>query len=136
NTNYNLGFGLNWNVNANQALTLDVDQSKQVYDNEPLADGSFPLGTVDSIDTIWRVRGGNVQPRAGYAKDQEFTRDQIAVAHEGKWSFGNSWVSLQRIETNNDGRTLPFSVAERQLLQQMYDGTGAYTGLTVDERKA
>lgn len=121
NTNYNLGFGLNWNVNANQALTLDVDQSKQVYDNEPLADGSFPLGTVDSIATIWRASGGRVMPRVGYAKDQEFTRDQIAVAHEGKWSFGNSWVSLQRIETNNDGRTLPFSVAERNQLQALWD---------------
>lgn len=135
NTNTNLGFGVNWKPATNQTLTFDIDQSKQTYDNKPLADGSFPLGTVDSIDTLWRARGGQVQPRVGYAKDQEFTRDQWAIAHEGEWSFGSSWVSLQHISTANEGRTVPFSVSERELLQQMYDGTGAYAGLTVDERK-
>src|SRR5690606_24722606 len=134
NTNHNLGFGLNWNVASNQTLSLDVDQSKQVYDNEPLADGSFPLGTVDSIDTIWQAdKDGNVTPQAGYAQDQEFTRNQWAIAHDGEWSFGNSWVSLQRIETSNDGRTLPFSVAERQQLQALWD---AVTGTKAADKLA
>ena len=136
NTNHNVGVGLNWKVAENQSLTFDYDTSKQVYDNEPLEDGSFPLGTVDSIDTLWQARGGVVNPRAGYAQDQEFTRDQWAIAHEGSWSFGKSLVSLQNIETNNNGRTVPLSVSERQLLQEMYDGTGDYAGLSEDERRA
>src|SRR5690606_23132409 len=32
--------------------------------------------------------------------------------------------------------TLPFTVAERELLQQIYDAAGPYAGLSVDERKA
>ncbi len=136
NTNKSIGIGFNWNVADNQSLTFDYDTSKQVYDNEPLADGSFPLGTVDSIDTIWQDRGGVVSPRSGYAQDQEFTRDQWAISHEGEWSFGNSLVSLQNIETNNNGRTIPLSVSERLLLQEMYDGTGDYAGLSEDERRA
>ncbi|TNC86076.1 MAG: TonB-dependent receptor [Thalassolituus sp.] len=136
NTNQSVGFGLNWKVTEDQNLTFDFDTSKQVYDNEPSEDGSFPLGTVDSIDTIWRDRGGVVEPRVGYAQDQEFTRDQWSIAHEGSWSFGKSLVSLQSIETNNNGRTLPLSVSERQLLQEMYDGTGDYAGLSEDERRA
>ena len=136
NKNQSIGIGFNWNMADNQSLTFDYDTSKQVYDNEPLADGGFSVGTVDSIDTIWRASGGAVQPRVGYAKDQEFTRDQWAISHEGSWSFGKSLVSLQNIETNNNGRTLPFSVSERQLLQEMYDGTGDYAGLSEDERRA
>lgn len=136
NTNASVGLGLNWRLADNQTLSFDVDHSQQAYDNEPLADGSFPLGTVDSIDTIWRASGGTVQPRVGYARDQEFTRQQWAIAHEGSWSFGDSWVSLQHITTSNDGRTLPLSVAERLLLQDIYDGVGSYAGLSEDERRA
>src|SRR5690606_28873559 len=72
-------------------------------------------------------------PQAGYAQDQEFTRNQWAIAHDGEWSFGNSWVSLQRIETSNDGRTLPFSVAERQQLQALWD---AVTGTKAADKLA
>ncbi|MCK9469921.1 MAG: TonB-dependent receptor, partial [Porticoccaceae bacterium] len=71
----------------------------------------------------------------GYSPSQEFTRDAWALTHEGSWSFGNSFVSLAYVETNNDGRTLPFTVAERQHLLEMMNGSGAYAGMDVDARK-
>lgn len=141
NVNKALGFSLYLTPSDNQRITFDYDASKQVYDNSPYTDPitgdtSFPLGTVDSIDTIWRASGGTVQPRAGYSDDQEFTRDAWSLSHEGQWDFGTSFVALSYVETDNNGRTLPFTVAERQLLQQMYDGSGAYAGMTEDERRA
>ncbi|MEN9465012.1 MAG: exogenous ferric siderophore receptor, partial [Pseudomonadota bacterium] len=161
NTNRSLGASLDWNINAKQRLSLDVDSYRQEYDNSPLPDGTFPLGTVDSINTIWRqggvcegfkpTSGGNqaakcaagggtwharAEPRAGYAKEQEFTRDTWALTHNGDWDFGHSLVSLSYVSTNNNGRTLPFTVAERQQLLQMMQGAGSYATMTVDERKA
>src|SRR5690606_40241205 len=100
-----------------------------------------PLCTADSIDTIWRLSawcdgftpssgsnqsakcttGGGTwnkraDPRVGYAEEQEFTRDTMSITHNGEWNFGNSFISLQRVTTSNNGRTLPFTVAERSIL--------------------
>ncbi len=140
NTNENVGFTLDWTPNDRQSLTFDYDRSEQSYDNTPFTNNlgttAYPLGTVDSIETIWRDQAGRVQPRVGYAGEQAFSREQWALAWDAAWSFGDSLVSLARIETGNHGRTLPFSVVERQLLQQMYDGTGAYAGLAEPERMA
>jgi outer membrane receptor for ferrienterochelin and colicins len=77
-----------------------------------------------------------VQPRAGYAAGQTFSREQWALTHEGEWGFGTSLVSLAWIDTKNEGRTLPFTVAERLQLQQMWDATGPYAGLSLSERRA
>ncbi len=140
NTNQSLGLTLNWLISENQNLSFDIDRSEQEYDNAPytnnLGTTTYPLGTVDSIDTIWQVRGGSVSPRVGYADEQTYTRDQWSLSHQGDWDFGRSFLSLAYIETNNDGRTLPFSVEERELLIAMYDAEGSYSGLSEDERRA
>ncbi len=140
NVNESLGVTLTWTPVDHQSLKLELDNSTQRYDNAPyinnLGTAAYPLGTVDSIDTIWRQQGGRVAPRVGYGPEQEFTRDQWSLAHEGDWSFGESLVSLSYVETDNNGRTLPFSVAERMLLQQMYDGTGEFAGLGLEQRQA
>lgn len=140
NTNKTAGVTLSWRPTGEQSLTFDYDVSEQVYDNRPytnnLGSTSYPLGTVDSIDTIWQARGGVVGPRVGYRDEQTYTRDQWALTHLGTWDWGRSTVSLSWIETGNEGRTLPFSVAERLELQAMYDGTGAYAGMSEDERRA
>ena len=134
------GATLAWKPTDNQDVAFDFDTSEQVYDNTPyinnLGTETYPLGTVDSIATIWRMSGGSVEPRVGYVDKQEFTRDQWSVSHHGDWDFGNSFLSLSHIETDNNGRTLPFTVAERQQLQQMYDGSGDYEGMSVAERRA
>jgi outer membrane receptor for ferrienterochelin and colicins len=140
NVNQSLGFTLNWSIGDKQRLSFDYDTSEQKYDNTPYINNlgtlSFPLGTVDNIESIWRATANVVQPRAGYAADQRFTRDQWALTHNADWGFGKSQVSLAYLDTNNEGRTLPFSVAERKLLQQMWDAAGPYAGLSTAERRA
>lgn len=140
NTNKAVGATLSWTPTQYQSLVLDFDKSEQVYDNTPyinnLGTETYPLGTVDGIEGLWRDA-----PRVGYAADQEFTRDQWALTHQGQWSWGNSFVSLAHIDTANHGRTLPFTVAERLVHQDMYCDdadicdAGPYAGLTRDERR-
>ncbi len=141
NTNRNAGFSVSLTPAPNQSLVFDFDFSHQEYDNRPVTDSltgetSFPLGTVDSIDTIWRAQGGQVAPRVGYSAEQSFQRLNWALTHQGEWSFGDSFISLAYIETDNNGRTVPFSVAERVLLQDIYSARGEYAGLSTDERRA
>ncbi|MDP2608419.1 MULTISPECIES: TonB-dependent receptor [unclassified Oceanobacter] len=129
NTNKSLGFRLSWTPDARQTVVFDIDTSEQVYDNSMNSDGSYPLGTVDSIDRLW-----SSSPRAGYKEEQSFTRDQWSLAHEGDWDFGHSNVSLAYIETANKGRTLPLTATERALQTEIYEGTGDYAGLSEEER--
>ena len=135
NTNEELGFTLSWTPTDSQSLIFDYDTSEQVYDNTPfinnLGNEAYPLGTVDGIAGLWRAA-----PQAGYAKDQEFTRDQWAITHHGDWGFGRSMVSLSSVETDNHGRTLPLTVTERLLHRQIFQGTGDYAGMSVAERQA
>ena len=140
NTNRTAGLTLSWTPSDNQSLTFDIDTSKQTYDNTPyinnLGTETYPLGTVDGLDGIWRSA-----PRVGYAQDQKFTRDQWSLTHQGEWSFGSSVVALSHISTANHGRTLPFSVDERLLHKAMYCNnaavcsSGAYAGMTRAERQ-
>jgi outer membrane receptor for ferrienterochelin and colicins len=140
NTNRNVGGTLSLTPIDNHSLVFDIDYSKQSYDNTPIRDPntgalSYPLGTLDGIASIWRASAGRVAPQVGYAQDQVFDRLNWAVTHQGDWGFGRSFVSLAYIKTNNRGRTMPFSVAERLLLQEMWDGTGTYAGLTTAQRR-
>ena len=126
------GISLTWTPSDQQTLRFDYDASRQEYDNAITIndDGveEYPVGTVDNYGAVLRVgNNGRIEPRAGYAPTQEFTRDAWALTHEGTWSFGASFVSLAHVKTNNQGRTLPFSVGERQALQQLWNT--ACTGL-------
>jgi outer membrane receptor for ferrienterochelin and colicins len=148
NTNQAGGVSLTWTPTDKQTVTLDWDISKQEYDNKIKTNDSgvleYPVGTVDNIDSVWRgtpnncMRNGSctrAEPRVGYSPTQEFTRDAWAVTHEGEWGFGNSFASLSYVETSNEGRTLPFTVGERQQLLGMLNGTGDYAGLSIAERR-
>lgn len=161
NKNEVVGARLSWTPVDNQSLVFDIETSTQEYDNTPRINDSgeyeYPVGTVDGIASIWsagtfclgatgnnqnacRNNGGTwsrrANPRVGYSATQEFTRDTWSLTHEGKWDIGNSFVSLAYVDTNNMGRTMPFTVAERQQLLAMFDGTGAYAGMTEPARKA
>lgn len=136
-----LGATLTWAISQDQTLRFDYDTSSQVYDNTPNIDPdtgtiSYPLGTKDNIEALWQARGGQVNPRAGYAQNQEFTRDWWSVSHEADWGPASSYVSLAYVDTANEGRTLPLTVEERLLLQAMYDGVDDYADMTEAERKA
>lgn len=135
------GFTLFFTPFENQSFKFDYDNSNQTYDNTPTynidtGEISYPLGTKDNIESIWADRRGVVNPRAGYAADQEFNREWWSITHQGQFDGFSSMVALSHVDTTNDGRTLPLSVAERLLLQEMYDGTGAYEGMSEEERKA
>ena len=137
NKNLSAGFTLTFTPTDNQTLTFDYDMSRQKYDNKIKIndDGieEYPVGTVDNYGAMLRIgNNGRVEPRAGYSPTQEFTRDSWSVSHEGRWSFGNSRVTLSHVSTNNDGRTLPFSVAERQSLQTLWNAACVGLGGTVN----
>lgn len=137
NTNKSGGITLAWAPTASQTVTFDYDVSRQQYDNAiKLNDAGveeYPVGTVDNYGAMLRVgNNGRVEPRAGYAPTQEFSRDNWSLSHEGNWSFGNSLVSLAYVETDNKGRTLPFTVAERQSLQQLWNTACANQGGSID----
>ncbi|MEG2497821.1 TonB-dependent receptor [Brevundimonas sp.] len=126
NENKAAGLTLTYTPTENQTLTFDYDTSKQEYNNAIVVNDAgveeYPVGTVDNYGAMLRIgSNGRVEPRAGYAPTQEFTRDTWAITHEGQWSFGNSRVSLSHISTENNGRTLPFSVDERQSLQGLWN---------------
>ncbi|MCP8900406.1 TonB-dependent receptor domain-containing protein [Gilvimarinus xylanilyticus] len=134
------GMSLTYTPNQNNTVRFDYDYSEQVYDNTPFTNPdtgelSYPLGTKDNIEALWQARGGQVNPRAGYAADQEFNREWWSLSHDGSWGFGTSSVSLSYVDTHNDGRTLPLTVAERQHLQEMYDGVGEYAGMSEEDRR-
>ncbi len=161
NDSTSLGGRLSWKMADNQQLWFDIDSSKQQYDNTPIIndDGSreYPVGTVDNINSIWSAGGfcqgatGNNQkacldnkgkwarranPQVGYSDTQEFSRDSWSLSHQGNWAFGNTAAALSYVDTQNHGRTLPFSLAERAELLKMFDGTGIYAGQTEAQRKA
>lgn len=135
NTNRSAGISLSWTPTDAQSVVLDYDTSKQIYDNTPFVNNlgtlAYPLGTVDGITGIWRAA-----PQVGYVASQKFTRDQWSITHQGQWAFGNSYVALSRVDSANLGRTMPFTVEERLLHRQVFQGTGPYAGLSVARRRA
>ncbi len=149
NENESLGARFSWTPTANQSIWFDIDTSTQEYDNTPRTNDAgvqeYPVGTVDNITSIWSATPNNCIPRgnctranpqAGYSATQEFSRDTWSLSHEGKWDLGNSFISLSYVDTNNHGRTMPFTVAERQQLLAMMNGAGQYSSLSVEQRRA
>jgi len=136
NENIAGGLTLTFTPTASQTITLDYDASKQSYDNAIRLNDEgveeYPVGTVDNYGAMLRIgSNGRVEPRAGYAPSQEFTRNAIALTHEGQWSFGSTRVSLSHVSTHNEGRTLPFSVAERQQVQGLWNAACVNMGGTL-----
>ncbi|MGB0988234.1 MAG: TonB-dependent receptor domain-containing protein, partial [Pseudoalteromonas spongiae] len=140
NTNEQFGFTLNYTPFDDHHISFDYDNSSQVYDNTPsynIESGeiTYPLGTKDNIESIWQTRRGKVNPRAGYAADQKFDRQWWSLGYDGDLEWASVKASVSYVDTQNNGRTLPLSVAERLKLQEMYDGTGEYAGMDEQARK-
>lgn len=100
NTNKAGGFSLFYTPTDIQTITLDFNASQQVYDND-----EGQVGTLDSIERL---------PYTGYKGEQEFTRQELAISHQGRWEEFSSLVSLAKISTENKGRTLPLTATERK----------------------
>ncbi len=141
NNSEHFGFSVNYTPVKGHELMFDYDNSHQEYDNTPEYNIDtdtiiYPLGTKDSIESLWQDSRGQVNPRAGYAAEQEFDRQWWSLAYTGEFEFGGVSAAISYVDTQNNGRTLPLSVAERKLLQAMYDGTGDYQGMTEEQRRA
>ena len=136
NENKSLGARLSWALTDKQTVYVDVDTSRHSYDNSPRINdegaAEYPVGTVDDYGSMLRIGStGRIEPRAGYAAEQEFKRDTFSITHEGKWDIGNSLVSLSHVATSNEGRTLPYTVGQRQDLQQLWNTACGGAGGTV-----
>jgi len=105
------GFSLSFTPGEEHRIRFDYDNSHQEYDNTPTYDIesgeiSYPLGTKDNIESIWAERSGQVNPRAGYAAEQEFDRQWWSLTYNGEFDFGRAFVSLAYVDTQNNGRTM------------------------------
>ncbi|GBU14842.1 exogenous ferric siderophore receptor [Polaromonas sp.] len=74
--------------NRDHDITLDLDSGRQKYDNS-----KGQLGT----RTI----------RGGYGPELRYNRNQVALAHTGRFGFGRWDSSLMRNNTETTGRNIP-----------------------------
>lgn len=91
---YDVGGRLTFTPSAEHDLSLDIDQSKQHYDN---SEGQ--LGTLGA--------------RGGYEPDQRYNREQYMLAHTGRFAFGTLESSYTRNETETIGRLIPTGTPNR-----------------------
>ena len=87
-------------------VSLDLDQGRQVYDND-----DCQLGTLDG----W---GGNAvagctvpsDSASGYADELRFERTQAVLAHHGSLDIGHWESALTYKTTETEGRTIPGTI--------------------------
>ena len=91
---YTAGGRLTFTPNADHDLSLDLDQSKQRYDNS-----KGQLGTLGAS--------------GGYERDQRYNREQYQLAHTGRFAFGTLDSSYTRNETETLGRLIPNGTPNR-----------------------
>lgn len=121
NQNWTAGAGLTFTPNENHTLKADFDISKQKYDNTK---GS--VGTVDSYETLYNNQ------RVGYAPIQRMQREQYSINWEAFWENGKSTVGIHHIKSENLGRSLPLSAAQRTYIAANKAGWGTLAGAMAD----
>lgn len=94
---YDIGARLTYTPTKDHDIWLDVDRGFTWYNNE---DGR--LGNQDS--TIIENQAGNLP---GYKDSLRFNRDQVVLAHTGRFSSGVLESSISQITTETLGRTIP-----------------------------
>src|SRR5690606_34725810 len=67
------------------------------------------------------------------APHQRFPRDPWSLPHERSGAFGTPRAVRPRVETRNEGRTLPFTVAERRQLQSLWNAACTALGGAVGD---
>ncbi len=103
--NYSIGGRLSLTPHADHDLALDVERSRQVYNND-----ECQLGNLDGFSSGNAVSGcSQVSPQTinGYRDELRFERDQIALFHTARLGFGNLESSLTHNSTETLGRTVP-----------------------------
>ncbi|MNJ87798.1 Colicin I receptor precursor [compost metagenome] len=85
------GAKLTFTPNKNNDISLDIDSSRQTYDNS-----RGQLGTLDKPTD-----------RRGYLPEQKFNRDQVTLAHTLRMANSVLESSLSHTKTETIGRTIP-----------------------------
>lgn len=98
---YSIGAKFSLTPHKDHDVWLDLDRSRQAYDND-----ECQLGNLDGRS---RSDCSILDPNAfhGYEDTMRFNRDQIAIGHTSRFSFGTLESSLMRSETETLGRTIP-----------------------------
>lgn len=100
--NYSLGTKFTFTPNKDHDIWLDLDRSRQSFNND-----ECQLGDLDGTNG----RRGGCEPSParinGYQDTLRFHRDQVAIGHTSRLSFGTVESSLMRSETETLGRTVP-----------------------------
>nr|WP_178101058.1 MULTISPECIES: TonB-dependent receptor [Pseudomonas] len=108
--NYNVGARLSLTPNADHDFILDVEQGKQVYNND-----NCQLGNLDGRTGGSAVNGCDEEAPTvanGYSDELRFERDQVAVSHTGRLGFGTLNSSFTHNTTETLGRTIPGTIGD------------------------
>ncbi len=105
--NYNIGARLSLTPQENHDFALDFERGRQVYEND-----NCQLGTLDGKASAGSnaVNGCSVDNPtniSGYTDQLRFERDQFALSHTGRLSFGSLDSSITYNQTETLGRTIP-----------------------------
>lgn len=101
--NYTIGGKLSLTPNKDHDFTLELERGRQAYEND-----NCQLGTLDGFTGNGSDGCTTVTNTArGYADELRFERDQIALTHTGRFSFGTLSSSLMHNTTETIGRTIP-----------------------------
>ncbi|MBS9723578.1 TonB-dependent receptor domain-containing protein [Stutzerimonas stutzeri] len=103
--NTTVGGRLTLTPNDDHDLSLDIEQGRQVYNND-----NCQLGNLDRWGSGSGTAGCNTeQPTQanGYKDELRFERDQYALTHTGRFTFGTVDSSLMHNTTETLGRTIP-----------------------------
>src|SRR5690606_35771830 len=96
---YNFGARLSLTPTADHDLYLDFERGRQVYNND-----ECQLGTLDGRDRNCRDDIGSA---SGYLDELRFERDQFALGHTARFSFGTLDSTLTHNTTETLGRSIP-----------------------------
>lgn len=97
--NNTLGAKLTLTPHENHDFALDIERGRQWYNND-----ECQLGTLDGQN---RSCTGSSTSANGYSDELRFEREQVALLHTGRFSFGTLDSSLMHNRTETIGRTIP-----------------------------
>jgi outer membrane receptor for ferrienterochelin and colicins len=103
--NHTVGARLTLTPHDNHDFSLDLEQGRQVYNND-----DCQLGTLDGKSGGSAVDGCNIERPTqinGYDDELVFERDQFALSHTARLGFGTLDSSLTHNTTETIGRTIP-----------------------------
>ncbi|QEZ90254.1 TonB-dependent receptor domain-containing protein [Aliarcobacter cibarius] len=133
NENWTFGTGLTFTPNENHTIKADFDVAKQKFDNKPYlnsqGDTSYPLGTGDSLETIYKNQ------RVGYADTLRMQREQYSLFWEANWNVGKSTIGVHHVESENIGRSMPLTADERKQIKANKANNNKLPGYTADWSK-